>query len=520
MADTTAPEAKPEPTGLGRQYVRNVYTSWIALLLRSAIALVFIPYITSILGPERYGVWVILFQVAGYFSLMEVGLTSAVTRYVSRFLAQLDYQAINRVLSSAWVMLLIVGSAVIVVAALLVSPVLSLMQIRSPDLLREATTALLILAAFVAFNFWLLPFGNTLTAFQRRDLGCWIEVAEEAVRAGVLIWLLTHGYGLIALALALVVLTVLKHAAGALVLNWLHPQARVKFSSADRETAMELLRYARISFGISLCWLLLFNLDSILLGAMVSVAAAGVFRVGAQLINQLRLVLHGVGSPLIPAISQLDAQSSRERVQEVYLRGLRYLSYLAVAAAAGCWLYADNLVTLWLSGPFHDAAAVIRILALGAAVSLPQTAGEAVLLGLGRHRYLLWFLAGEVMSKIALALLLMPTYGIWGMAWANAAPQVALYLLVYPPMAARALELPAGRIWSSQLWPSLAAAATVMISALLMRFLMPAESWPALGVNVLVVLLITLGTGWRLVVGREDRARLLAPLRRNRTLGS
>ena len=76
---------------LRRQLIRNAFSSWFAYLVRIAVTFLFVPYIAAVLGGSRYGVSVIIFQTIFYFSLLDAGLTSALTRYVSKFLAARDF---------------------------------------------------------------------------------------------------------------------------------------------------------------------------------------------------------------------------------------------------------------------------------------------------------------------------------------------------------------------------------------------------------------------------------------------
>jgi len=152
---------------IGRQFFKNMFSSWFAYLIRIIITFLFVPYITTVLGGERYGVWVIIFQTIGYFSLLDCGFSSALTRYISKYLGQKDFPGINKILNSANLLYLIIGAVVFAGVYLFVTFFFEYFKISDPALMQEGKNALLILGAFMAFNFIALPFGNSLGAFHR-----------------------------------------------------------------------------------------------------------------------------------------------------------------------------------------------------------------------------------------------------------------------------------------------------------------------------------------------------------------
>jgi len=496
----------------GPHLARNIGVSSSAYLARIVISFFFVPYITTVLGDARYGVWVIIFQTINYFSLLDLGLTSAITRYVSKYLAEKDYPGISRVLSTSTMLYSVIGSVVFGCIYLFAALFFHYFRIGDPAMVEEGRKALMILGLFMAFNFYLLPFGNSLGAFHRFDLARGLAVAEEALRTAVMVWLLHSGYGLVSLAVTLVIFTVVRHVVAAVWLRHLYHEVRFSSNALSKETAALLFRYSRVSFAIVAGWLVVFNTDSFLLGLISSSAAAGVYYPGAQLLLYLRNAVNAVAQPLTPAVSHLETTRGIGAVTNLYLKGLRYASYLSFVLCTGVVLFARSFVTLWLAPEFSSAAEVMMILAVGSSVFVPQIIGNSVLFGIGKHRYVLYVVACEAAAKIILALVLIRPYGLVGMALAAAAPQVILYLTLYPAFVARVLNLSFPGLLGRCLGPGLAGAIVGGSSGLLMRYLLPPTSWAALVGDVAVVLAASLLAGWG-VLAPEDRERLKKYLR-------
>ncbi len=61
------------------------------------------------LGTGGYGIWVLVSSFVGYYGLMNLGVGSAVTRYVARYAGQGDMQELSKVASTAMLMFCCTG---------------------------------------------------------------------------------------------------------------------------------------------------------------------------------------------------------------------------------------------------------------------------------------------------------------------------------------------------------------------------------------------------------------------------
>jgi O-antigen/teichoic acid export membrane protein len=476
----------------------------VAYVVRIVITFFFVPFITSVLGDARYGVWVIVFQTINYFTLLDLGLTSAITRYVSKYLSEKNYPAINRVLNTSTLLYFVIGTIVAAGIYLFATLFFDYFRVGDPQMLEEGRRALIILGAFMAFNFYFLPFGNSLGAFQRFDLARGLAVGEEVLRTIVMVWLLRKGYGLESLATTLLLFTIIRHVVSVVLLRRLFPEVRPGRGFIDKETAGLLFRYSRVSFAIVAGWLIIFNTDVFLLGLVGSSAAAGVYQPGAQLLLYVRNAVNAIAQPLTPMVSHLEATKGVEAVKKLYLKSLRYVSFLSFMLSAGVILYAHDFVALWLMPEFGAAADVMQVLAVGSAVFLPQIIGNAVLFGIGKHRFILYVVICEAAAKIILAIMLIKPYGLLGMAIASAAPQSILYLTLYPYFMARVLSISYTRLIGRVLGAGLVAAAVTVAIGMGMRILLPPLNWSSFAFNIVVVLAGSILVAW-LVVEPEDK---------------
>lgn len=471
------------------QLSRNILSSWAGYAARFGINLLFIPFITATLGQDLYGIWVLCFQIIGYFSLLELGLDRALLRFIPKALGMRDMVGANRILNTAAVVYLVSGIIVIVASQLLAGPILSLFKTALPSLTAEGVTALKVIGVYLGIRFWLTPFGGNLSSFQRADLANLLQGIEDIVRTALMVWVLLNDGTLWELALVITATTSARLIVGSIILKRLHSEIRFDPRSASRDTSVSLMRYGGTSLAITLATLLIFNSEGPILAIMLGTAATGLYAPAAQLMLYMRHMVNTIGTPLTAALSQLDAEGNSERVHLTYLSSLRLASILSFLVGSGVLILAPDFVNLWLRPEFAATGQIMQILAVGAVFFVPQIIGNAVLFGLERHRYLLLVFSIEAIAKVLLAVWLTDKFGLVGMAWAGVIPQVILYTTLYPWLISRVLSLSVWKILSTSLLPGIRVAVITLPAAYFARELIEPTSWFSFGFVVAVVTL-------------------------------
>lgn len=499
--------------GVGRQLLKNILTSWVAFAVRLVIGFLFVPFIASIFGTERYGIWVIIFQAVSYLTLFDLGLERAVIRFVARYHSKGERETVSQTLSTSQGIFLVLAPVLLIGVIAVALVLFDWLKISDQSLRAEGQWALMIVGLMLAGRFSLGVVNHALAGLQRFDVLNALDILEEIFRVGTMAVLLWQGYGMMALAAAILGVNLIRQLAAFACLRLIEPDLKWNPRQFDRDRFRELFRYSKMSFGITLAWLVIFNSDSILLGLMTSTAAAGVYAPAAQLMLYLRHVINAIGIPLTPAISHLDARSDDGGVARTYLTGLKYVSYVSFFLSTGVILFARPFVALWLPVEFASTAEVMMILAVGSAVFLPQIIGNSVLFGIERHRYLFYVLLCEAVLKIGLSLLLIQEYGALGMAVAAAAPQVVLYLTLYPYFMSKVLGHSVGSMLTVSIRSGIIALVATAVTGLILRSLLFPDTWGIFAIEILVTALVAASIAWVFVFAKSDRDRIVAAVK-------
>ena len=467
------------------------------------------------MGDSRYGVWVIIFQAVSYFSILDLGMNAAVVRFISKYLGENAFDKINRLLNTATLLFLAIGVIAATLIYIFSSNFFGIFRIDDPALAQEGATAMALLGIFMGIRFIFQPFAASYVAFHRQDLANLLNICEEIIRTFAMVLLLYKRYGLVELAQAVLVINVIKQIVAVIVLKRLQGELRLSYKLIDTETIKPLLKYSKTAFGIAVAWIIIFNSDSLLLGIVSSSAAAGVFNPAIQAMYHLRMMVNAIGIPLTPAVSHLEATTDTATIARMYLRALKYTSYLSFLICTGMLIYAHPFIALWLPSSFSPAVEVMQILAISAAFYLPQILGNSILLGLDKHRYLLIVLSLEAGLKIILALLLIKPYGLIGMAIATAAPQLLLYTTIYPQYVSRVLGISYSQGMRPVIFTGLIAVFVTTVTSFALYELLPPWTWRYFMINVAIVVAVNAIPAF-FMVEKKDREKIISSFKRNK----
>ena len=95
----------PSPQGGRRasRFFAGVLWNWVGVALNIAIGLLLSPYIIRKLGPERYGIWALVFTLVEYLWFFDLGFNTSVTQFVAKYRARNEPDQINRVINTGLV---------------------------------------------------------------------------------------------------------------------------------------------------------------------------------------------------------------------------------------------------------------------------------------------------------------------------------------------------------------------------------------------------------------------------------
>src|SRR5271167_113020 len=77
------------------------------------------PFVVHTLGDSLYGIWTVVATFVGYYGVLELGLSRAVSRYAAAALGAGDHEECNRVFNTALRIYMVLGAVVLILTCVL-----------------------------------------------------------------------------------------------------------------------------------------------------------------------------------------------------------------------------------------------------------------------------------------------------------------------------------------------------------------------------------------------------------------
>ena len=177
-----------------KRFALNIVMNWVSMAVGMVVPFFLTPFVVRHLGTDAYGVWILAVSTVSYLNLLDLGLRSAIIRYVSKGQTEGKVDETQSAIGAAlWFRLLIAaGVACLSIALAFAFP--HLFKIPH-DLQHAAQVTVLLCALGVAISLLSGVFGGVLSAISRFDILSSISMGQTLARAvGVILILISYAF--------------------------------------------------------------------------------------------------------------------------------------------------------------------------------------------------------------------------------------------------------------------------------------------------------------------------------------
>jgi O-antigen/teichoic acid export membrane protein len=403
--------AQSRMTDTSRRVISNARLRVLGYAVGAGLHFAIIVMIARYLGTEGFGHYTFILAFVSVFQLFaDLGIRHILIRDIA---VNREHFATRLGLARTvlWFLSLLSLGLIVLLANVL----------QLTDELRQSTY-LAGLAAIVTF--YGLGYSAVLRAFEEMEWDILVFVLHKVIFIA-LIWGTVHTdlrlYGVFG--------AMLVANSGQYLLYWglvriRHGRAKL---SIDLQAAWALLCDA-VPLGIAevlrrLTW----QTDKLLLVALGTPVAAGLFSAGYKFIEAMQPFTTNLTLPLFPVFSRL-ARVSHSELLRAYARSLKFLYVLGLPLAVMLFVFSDRLVVLFFGAPYHAAAMSLKVLSPVVILLLPAAVYSYVCTALGRQRLYLGCVAVALGVNIGLDVLLIPRYSHVGAAVGTLGAEIVLFL--------------------------------------------------------------------------------------------
>lgn len=418
---------------------RNISFIVLSRIVTMTVSFALFPFIVGHVGKEVYGVYLIVMSVTGYFGLLDFGVTSALTKYVSEYHGKGDFNGINRIINASFSFYVIIGA--IISFLLFLSSVYFTRFFKVDPSNIEVMRNLFIVASLSSLFVWpLSTFRGTIQGLNMWGADVAVNISNQVLLAAATFFMLTRGYGIVQLFIAMQVLTVV----GNLVLYGVargRIGLRILFPYTEFATFKFISNFSFFMFLSSLIAIFLYQVHNIIIGYFISMSAVSVYAVAYNLQNYFRVINSTIGGPSWIVASEMEGAYDYERQKQLLFKGTKFMSAVFLPLIIIVFVFAKPFINYWMGPSFRESILPARIIILFWLFTGTSELATGLLSAKGVVRRPLIILLATAVLNLLISILFIKPLGIIAVALGLAVSTIFVAFPLYLRLSLRTLNV-------------------------------------------------------------------------------
>jgi len=472
------------------------------------VGLMLFPFIVSHVGKEVYGAYLLVTAFIGYFGVLDFGVGTAVAKYIAEFVGRDNLEKAGKVINASLFFYIVVGLIVTAILLILSFSFDHIFKIGSADVV--VMRQLFWVAAGASLFIWAgRTFDSVLYGLQRFDLIAVNSIASTIFTAIFAYVIFTHNLGIVWFLAASYFFIIVRYLISYLIIRYHLLKTNTFSLYFDKKTLKIIFGFSFFLLLSNVVTLLIFNFDSFVIGAFVSVAAVTLYNVGYSLQNGFRAVNSLIFSPIFPASAQMEGKNEEDKQKELLLKGTKYTSLIFTPMVIITIIFAPLFINNWMGLDFAESILPAQVLMSFWLFSTVLQIGSSQLMAKGYVKVIFKISALNAFLNVGLSLLLVKPFGILGVALGTAIPMILVDFPLYLYQMLRALKVSLKEFFNLAIKKNLGVyLVAVIVSFLAIEIFQPTNVFLTIGEMGIVYGIVML-VGFYFFLSSKERQEIL-----------
>ena len=390
--------------------------------------------VSNFLGPDLLGIWLFATGISGYIGLFCHNGEQGLIRFIAEYYTIGDIPGQRRMMGAGFIVMSVIG--MIFTGGALVLAFFFLDRFQFPrEHFADARFIIVVIGVICLLQSWRVPFSAALSSQQRVDIRQAAGLLNLIIYPAGIIIIVYLGYGLRSMSIVLLASDLIG-IIFLIVLNLkLQPQIFIRKGWCPQlNDVYKVLSFNWVLFVFGLSGILLFQIDTFIIGLLLSSQMVAIYGVCQKLYNLPMMLSQNLALPLMPAAVYLNTKGEQQKLPLLYLRATKYSIIILCSISLPLLIYAKPILMHWLGHIYADKGGIVlQILLLHQWFNINHTAGFHILRGMGKLRVMTLYGWICAIFNLVLSLALIKTLKIIGVALGTSIPFWCLeaFILTY-----------------------------------------------------------------------------------------
>lgn len=396
---------------LSRQLKLGAVMSYVAIGINILTGLLYTPWMIHSIGREDYGLYTLAMSVISFF-VFDFGLSSAVTRFLSKYLAEGNQDKANECLGLVSRLYVAIDLIMVLVLFVVFFFIPQLYKELTPDEIEKFKVIYVIAAIYSVISFPFIPLNGVLTAHEQFIQLKLCDVAHKLIIVIAMSCCLLLGGGLYSLVIVNAIAGVIMILMKLYVIKRNTPQ-KIQLLYFNKKEFKEIVGFSGWVTIISIAQRFMFNIAPSILGALSGSTAIAILGIATTLEGYTYTFANAINGMFLPKVTRIVNNDNGD-ILPLMVKVGRIQMYITSLIVFGVICLGDHFINLWVGEPFKESYLCAVFIVIPSLFHLPQEIGNQTIFAKNKVKKLAIAYVAMAVVNIILSIALVPSYGALG----------------------------------------------------------------------------------------------------------
>jgi O-antigen/teichoic acid export membrane protein len=358
--------------------------------------LIYTPWMISIIGQSDFGLYTLATSLVTMVTI-DLGLSQAVTRFISKYRAEKDIESIKKFLGIAYKLFIALAFVFLISLTVIYFNVENIFIKLNAEEIEKVRVLLAIAGFYAVFSFPFQPLDGLLVSGEWFIFQKSTQLFTKVLNVVLMVAALLMGYGLYSLVVVNAFCGVIVIALKLFFIKKKDPQ-QIAWHTFDRGMTKEIFSFSLWVMVISVAQRLILNITPSVLGITSGSKEIAVFSAAMTIEGYVWTFATVFGGMFLPKVSKLIyGEGSDPKVIQDLMTKVGRIQFILLAAIVSIFIMVGKDFFLnWLGSDFEKSYLITVLLIVPGLITVPQEIASTALIASNQVRY-------NALSKIIIA---------------------------------------------------------------------------------------------------------------------
>lgn len=352
--------------------------SYITILINVIIGLVYTPWVIKTIGKADYGLYTLATSVIALF-VMDFGLGNAVTRFVSKYIAEGNDKKAKNLLGLVYKLYIFIDIIILIVLLIVFFNISQIYRGLTPEEIEKFKVVFAISAVYSVISFPFIPLSGIMFSYEKFVQLKLFDLCHKLLIVLLMSWCLYNGYGLYALVSVNVIAGLVVVVSKILFVKYCLP-IHVNWHFWDKVELKEVTGYSVWVTAISLSQRFVVIIAPSILGIISDSKAITILGLAITLEAYSFTFTNALSGMFLPRLSRFVANGEDNEIMPLMIRIGRIQLLIISLVMIGFISVGRQFVDVWLGNDFQEVYLSAILLMMPAVVHTTQQVGSDLIM--------------------------------------------------------------------------------------------------------------------------------------------